>query len=163
MIVPPLPCHGNSRVALISIVCIEVDVDGAVREARGQVGEDGGAQGGAVTDGEVDEDVEGDGGALVVEEDAVDGLDAGEALRGGLDGVAVGAAGGIDGVDADREEDVEGVEDGALHGVGEPMDRGGVERAVDFDVYRTDGGVDPAPAARTSAAMAMALKYSMRP
>ena len=63
------------------------------------------------------------------------------------------------GVDPDRE----GVENGALHGVGEPMDRGGVERAVDLDVHRSDGGVDPAPAARTSAAMAMALKYSMRP
>ena len=157
------PAAGAQGRPLVRVVGVEIDVERPVREARGEFGDERVAQGGAVADSEVDEDVEGDGGTFVVKEDAVDGLDAGAALRGGLDGVAVGATGGIDGVDADREEDVEGVENGALHGVGEPMDRGGVERAVDFDMHRSDGGVDPAPAARTSAAMAMALKYSMRP
>ena len=76
----------------IGIVGVEGEEERPAGEAPFEVGEDGGAEGVAVADGEVNEHVEGDGGACVVEEHAVDGLDAGGALDGGLDGTTAPAA-----------------------------------------------------------------------
>ena len=91
----------------VRIVGVEIDRETPSREERGKLGGERVAQGGAVADGEVDEDVEGDGLRRVIEEDAVDAEDAGMAA-GGLDDLgAVGGAGGIDGVDADGEEEAD--------------------------------------------------------